>query len=126
MSEQATVTAPAGATLVAYSAPPMDTVTMVIIPKGFDSALYRIRFEPYGWSSAGTTGGQLFVRVESSKPLDAAAKRLAKDWGNTNLSVFVGSVVAGQLATGGTFTGTLQVQPRASVGVLALLDAKHD
>jgi hypothetical protein len=123
-SAQVTVTAAPGSPLKSLSVPPPGSLSMVMIPEGVQSARYAVTFQPYGWASTGRAGGQLFVQVVSSKPSDAAAKKLSRDWTGSNLTVFCSPDVVNSVAAGGIYAGTLELQPRVNVGVLVLLDAR--
>lgn len=110
-----------GAALATLSAPPEHSVAMVVVPKGFKSGDYAVVFRPYGWGATGQAGGRLVVRIDSAKPLDAAAKSIDRDWKDRNAMVFVGPDVARVVAKGGTYKGTLRIRPQGDVGMLYLV-----
>lgn len=112
-----------GAKLIELKAPPSRTVAMLVVPKGFTAATYAIKFQPFGWGPGGSEGGRLLIRIVSSKPTNASATQLDKDFAGRNAAVWCSPQVAASLSKGGTYTGTLQVRPQADVGTLYLLSA---
>lgn len=113
-----------GAPLTELTSPPPRTVAMLVVPKGFTAATYAIAFTPYGWGPGGRTGGRILINITSSKPTNASAKVLDKDFANRNAAVWCSPKVAAALSTGGAYTGLLQVRPQGDVGTLYLMDAK--
>jgi len=93
---------------------------MVVVPKGFSAAQYEIAFEPYGWGPAGAADGRIVVRITTSKPLDAGAKALDRDFADKNALLFLGPEDARAISTGGTYKGVLSVRPQGDVGLLYL------
>ncbi len=109
-----------GQPLAELSAPPAQTVAMLVVPKGFKDATFGIVFEPYGWGPGGADGGRLLVKISSSEPTNASAKTLGKDFGSRNASVWVSPPDARILVKGGTYRGVLTVRPQGDVGSLYL------
>lgn len=113
-----------GSKVTTISAPPEGTVGMLVVPAEFTTARYSITFRPYGWGPGGAQGGRLVIRIDSSKPLDAAAKALAKEFAGRNAVVWVQGPVAKTVVLGGTYTGTMAIRKaQGDVGALYLLEA---
>lgn len=110
----------AGQPLAELSAPPVQTVAMLVVPKGFRDATFGIVFQPFGWGPGGADGGRLLVKISSSEPTNASGKSLGKDFKARNASVWVSPPDARILVKGGTYTGVLTVRPQGDVGSLYL------
>ncbi len=115
-----------GQPLSELSAPPAKTVAMLVVPKGFKAAAFDIVFQPYGWGPGGVDGGRILVRIDSSRPADAGAKALEKDFMGRNAAVWCSPADAKILADGGTYSGVLTVRPQGNVGSLYLSQVKPD
>ena len=113
-----------GRPLAELPAPPAKTVAMLVVPKGFRPATFGIVFQPYGWGPGGVDGGRILVRVNSSKPTNASAKALGKDFKGRNAAVWCSPSDAKILIKGGTYTGVLTVRPQGDVGSLYLSKVK--
>jgi len=116
--------AAAGQPLAELAAPPVKTVAMLVVPKGFTPATFGIVFEPYGWGPGGPDGGRILVRINSSKPTNASAKALDKDFKGRNAAVWCAPADTKVLVKGGTYTGVLTVRPQGDTGSLYLSNPK--
>lgn len=118
-----TAPVPKGSKVTSISAPPTQTVGMLVVPKGFKGAQYAVTFRPYGWGPGGAAGGRLVIRIDTSKAVDAGAKAYGKDFSGRNAIAFVVPSAAAAIKLGGTYTGQLLLRPQADVGVFYLLKA---
>lgn len=116
--------AAAGEELKPLPAPPEKTLAMLSLDEGFSGAQYEITFEPFGYGPTGDEAARLVVLVSASKPLDAGAKALDRDFSGRNVALMTSRVIVREIAKGGQYTGTIEVRPQGDVGVLYLLDAK--
>lgn len=114
----------AGVPLAELAAPPVTTVAMLVVPKGFNPATFGIVFQPYGWGPGGPDGGRIIVKISSSKPTNASATALDKDFAGRNAAVWCAPADVLVLVKGGTYTGVLTVRPQGDVGSLYLSDSK--
>ena len=113
-----------GQPLAELAAPPVKTVAMLVVPKGFKPATFGIVFQPYGWGPGGVDGGRILVRISSSKPTNASATALDKDFNGRNAAVWGSPADARILVKGGTYIGVLTVRPQGDVGSLYLSKVK--
>lgn len=113
-----------GQPLAELPAPPAKTVAMLVVPKGFKPATFGVAFQPYGWGPGGPDGGRILIRISSSKPTNASAKALNKDFKGRNAAVWCSPVDAKVLGKGGMYSGVLTVRPQGDVGTLYLSAVK--
>jgi len=113
-----------GTPLAELAAPPVQTVALLVVPKGFKPATFRIVFQPYGWGPGGADGGRILIRIDSSQPTNASARALGKDFKGRNAAVWCAPADAKVLVRGGTYTGVLTVRPQGDVGSLYVSRAR--
>lgn len=104
------------------SSPPR-TIAMVVVPRGFAGASYRVVFRPFGWAAGGSANGRLIMVVDSDQPTDSGAKALGQEFAKRNLMVWCTPECAAQIGRAGTYNGVLEVRPQGDVGLLYLTKA---
>lgn len=111
-----------GSRLATLSAPPEQTIGMIVVPKDLKAARFRMTFEPYGWGPSAASGARLIARVQTSEPVDDEAKSIDRDFAGRNLTLWIAPDKAEAIRIGGTYSGVVEVRRQGDVGVMYLVD----
>lgn len=113
-----------GSVLATLTAPPPQTLGLLKLPEGFESAIYEMTFSPYGWGPGGSASGHLVVKIEKAVGRSGETDEF-RDMTGVNASLWTAPGASETIKAGGTYIGTVEVRARGDVGALFLRDVKE-